>query len=173
MNTPHSDGTTKQFWHLSQKSSIHWLVQYSTNPDYSQYVQAEEEIEFNSSTNVQPDNNITMNQDIQYLNNIVPLDSIDENKYQMKYSVELPPIILYQIDLEHMIRSHRSLDLSLHDKINAVAERHSWYGMNMSESALYSRKALLKVLTKVFNLREFKQPLSEFQFQSTLHMHQL
>ena len=64
MNTPHSDGTTKQFSHLYQKPSIHKLVQYSTNPDYSQYVQTEEEIEFNSSTNVQPNNNITMNQDI-------------------------------------------------------------------------------------------------------------
>ena len=156
MNTSHSDGTTKQFTHLYQKPSIHKLVQYSTNPDYSQYVQAEEEIEFNSSTNAQHDNNITMNQDMQYLNNNLPLDSINEYKYQMNYRVKLPPILLYQIDLEHMIRSHRSIDLSLHDKINAVVERHSWYGMNMSESALYSRKALLKVLTKVFNLHESK-----------------
>ena len=62
---------------------------------------------------------------------LLTLSPVYENKYQMKYRVKLPPIILYQIDLEHMIRSHRSLDLSLHDKINAVVDQHSWYGMNM------------------------------------------
>ena len=88
--------------------------------------------------------------------NNLPLPQIDEAQYQIKYNVQLTPSMLYQIDLEHTLRRHKNVDLSLHDEINEVMERHSSRGVKLSESKVYKCERLVEELTKVFNLHESK-----------------
>ena len=74
-------------------------------------------------------------------------DSFDK----LLFECDLPPSVIYQIHMEHVLRSHRDVDLSLLDDINSIVHLHLSRGVDLKNSKIYPRKQLVKVLTNAFN----------------------
>ena len=151
INKHHSDGHSVKVSHLSIMPSLGNLVHSSMYKDHIQFIAAQPDVDF-----TQQDEHAIDVQNHHYPMNNFPLPQIDEKKYQIKYNVQLTPSMLYQIDLEHTLRRHRNVDLSLHDEINEVMERHASRGVKLSESKVYKRERLVEELTMAFNLYESK-----------------
>ena len=73
-----------------------------------------------------------------------------------KKSVEMSPLIWYQVHLEHVLHEHRNVSNCLQDKINAVTKLHCEKGLDLSQATCYSRKQLLNILAKAYNLIQLK-----------------
>ena len=84
---------------------------------------------------------------------------LDVDKYNhlcTKKSVEMSPLIWYQVHLEHVLHEHRNVSNCLQDKINSVIKSHCEKGLDLSQVTCYSRKQLLNILAKAYNLIQLK-----------------
>ena len=58
--------------------------------------------------------------------------------------------------MEHVIRRHRDVDLSLSDDVNTVVKQHLCRGLDLKNSKLYTREQLVNVLAEAFNMKQLK-----------------
>ena len=78
------------------------------------------------------------------------------------FQCDLPPSILFQIHMEHMLNSHRDVDVSLLDDISNIVKLHVSKGLDMKNSKLYSRQELVNVLVESFNMKQLKPKVVRF-----------
>ena len=90
-------------------------------------------------------------------------DPFDHTKIEMsnvRRRVILPPAVMYQIDMEHTINKHRTVDLNITNDIKDVNERHLKYNhLDLRTSKQYNRDELVRQLEKVYNMKELKPKL--------------
>jgi len=84
------------------------------------------------------------------------INGLPDSFNKVIFKCDLPPILMYQIHMEHVIRSHRNVDLSLLDDVNRIVQLHSSRGVDLSNSKLYTREQLVSILTGAFNMKEMK-----------------
>ena len=81
---------------------------------------------------------------------------LEETPIAAKYACALPPPVLYQVHMEHVIRSHRVVDLGLFDDINDVIKQHVDRGVVIKGSKFYKRDQLVNLLTNAYNLHHLR-----------------
>ena len=173
INKHHSECHSVKVSHLSIMLSLCNLAKSSMFKDHTQFIAAEPDVDFDDICDTQQDEHAIDVQNHHYPMANLPLPRIDESQYQIKYNVQLTPSMLYQIDLEHTLRRHRNVDLSLHDEINEVMERHASRGVKLSESKVINAKDLLKSQQRYsISMNPTQQSLG-CPFQETHHWHQL
>ena len=85
--------------------------------------------------------------------------TFDVDKYShliVRKSIQLSPLIWYQVHLEHMLHEHRNVSNCLQDKINEVIKIHCDKGLDMAQVTCYTRNQLLKILAEAYNLIHLK-----------------
>ena len=143
MKRPHIEGTTRNSSLLSSMPSIAQLAMAPSHPDALA-------IEFAHSYN--SDTSFHVNNEDSTPQTAGLPDSFDK----LLFECDLPPSVIYQIHMEHVLRSHRDVDLSLLDDINSIVHLHLSRGVDLKNSKIYPRKQLVKVLTNAFNMKGLK-----------------
>ena len=89
------------------------------------------------------------------INDDLPTETeLEVDKYNhlcTKKSVEIYPLIWYQVYLEHVLHEHRNVSSCLQDKINVGTKLHCEKGFDLSQVSCYSQKQLLSILSKAYN----------------------
>ena len=157
MKRPHVDGNTRNKSLLSSMPSIAHLAMGSGHPDAL-------EVEFaspydsdsffhgnNEDTSIQstffPANNVETS---------IQSTGIPDSFDRVLYHCDLPPSVIYQIHMEHVICRHRDVDLSLLDDVNNIVQLHVSRGLDLKNSKLYSREQLVIALAEAFNMKQLK-----------------
>ena len=106
----------------------------------------------NSDEQVTFENNNDVAQDI--------TDNTEVEKSSVRRRANLPPSLLYQIEHNHIMHSHRRIDLNLGDELNRCTQKYAkHHGVNFGEDRLYTRDELIKKLAKTYNLHGLKPDL--------------
>ena len=143
MKRPHLDGNTRNQFLLSSMPSIANLAMGSGHPDAL-------DIEFASPYDSDSSFHVN-NEDASIQSTGIP-DSFNKILFQC----DLPPSVVYQIHMEHVIRCHRDVDLSLLDDVNEIVHLHVSRGLDLKNSKLYTRDQLVNVIAEAFNLKQLK-----------------
>lgn len=79
--------------------------------------------------------------------------------YHFHHNLNPPPGIKFGIHLQHILSSHRGVDLKLYDEIIDLIKMHGAQDNNFSTSQLYHRNELTKNVAKLYNLTELQPRL--------------
>lgn len=75
------------------------------------------------------------------------------NRYKFRSDLNPPPGIKFGVHLQHLISSHRGVDLKLYDEIIDLIKMHATtQDTDFANQKLYHRKELTKTLTSLYNL---------------------
>jgi len=89
-----------------------------------------------------------------------PSISSSTNCYQFDRDLNPPPGVKFCIHLQHIISSHRGVDLALYDEIVDLIKFHATtQDTDFSTNKLYHRNELSKTLTELYNLQALKPKL--------------
>ncbi len=82
-----------------------------------------------------------------------PFISSSTNCYQFDRNLNPPPGVKFCIHLQHIISSHRGVDLAMYDEIVDLIQFHATtQETDFSTNKLYHRNELTKTLTELYNL---------------------
>ncbi len=145
MKRPHIEGNTRLHSHLSAVPSLSHLATSLDNP----YLL---DIEF--GTHYDDDMSFSSTEDV--VEGVLPSNGVPDSFDKIVYKCDLPPSVLYQVHLEHVIRGHRVVDLSLLDDVTKIVQLHVSRGLDLKSSKLYTREQLVRILSDAFNMRGMK-----------------
>jgi len=85
----------------------------------------------------------------------------ESNRYKLRRDINPPPGVKFGIHLQHLISSHRGVDLKLYDEIIDLIQFHATtQDTNFSTNKLvYHRKELTKTLSQLYNLHDLQPAL--------------
>jgi hypothetical protein len=149
MKRPHISGTLPNVNHLTFLPSNALAGPASTSDDQDTLFQSDNDVTdydvFNDHNNNDTDN---------------PTTTASTNVYNFQRGINPPPGVKFGIHLQHIISSHRSVDLKLYDEIIDLIHYHATtQETNFSTNKLYHQKELTTTLSQLYHLNGLQPTL--------------